>query len=86
MRCLIKIINNGIINLFQKQEEKEMKWKIEVGELVFYDEKGEKIPHTSIDEKPIEGVPNGIMVHEEDTDDLYAFDEDMKCWVKMFDF
>ena len=60
-----------------------MNWKIEGGELVFCDESGERAPHYSIDEKPIDGVLEGIIIHEDDTDDLYMFREKDKVWVKL---
>lgn len=60
-----------------------MSWKIEGGELVFYNEFGERIPHYSTDENPIDGVPEGIIIHEDDTDDLYIFHEEEKVWVRL---
>lgn len=60
-----------------------MSWKIEGGELFFYNEFGERIPHYSTDEKPIDGVSEGIIIHEDDTDDLYIFHEEEKVWVRL---
>lgn len=71
------------MSIFKKKIKQEKRWTIEHGELVFYNEHGFRIPHISIDEKPIENVPNFVIVHEEDTGYLYAFNADEKCWIKL---
>ena len=60
------------------------KWKITRDwELVAED--GEE-PFTIADELPIDGVPEGVIVHMEDTGDLYLFSDEKKCWIRFMDF
>ena len=52
--------------------------------LVDPDDNTKTKPFNSIDEFPINGVPNGAMIHVEDTDDLYVFDEERMLWIKIY--
>lgn len=44
---------------------------------------GQRHGHLSTDPKPL-GFPDGFALKEEDTGDVYVFNEKEKMWIKMF--
>lgn len=68
----------------KETKDKEANWIYDNGEVLLVDtnDNTKTKPFNSIDEKPINGVPNGAVIHEEDTDDLYLFDAEEKLWIR----